>query len=138
MCMEAVCRCLRIVAAAAAARKKCAATSNFPLKIGGNVSNGGVIAPQGATSCAVRCMQMRRCLLQLLQCGSHSQAIIWDVKVQEAYSVARMFGLCGSNFQTKWTKKQGWKNPALVNQTDKKQGELPLALYGYYGDKVRP
>src|SRR5690606_2017033 len=28
-----------------------------------------------------------------------------DVKVQETYSVARMFELCGSNFQTKWTKK---------------------------------
>src|SRR5690606_17562144 len=30
-----------------------------------------------------------------------------DVKVQEPYSVARMFGLCCSNFQTKWTKTQG-------------------------------
>src|SRR5690606_10386455 len=30
------------------------------------------------------------------------------VKVQEPYSIARMFGLRGSNFQMKWTKKRGF------------------------------
>ena len=65
-------------------------------------------APQGATCCAVNLLFAAAALKIYVQQYSAAMRLsdsIRDVKVQESNSVARMFGLCGSNFQTKWTKK---------------------------------
>ena len=50
------------------------------------------------------------------------------VKVQAPHSIAQMFGLCGSNFQTEWTKKLPSIPACLMLPATLGQDEIVLQL----------